>query len=944
VITYTFAILGKDKVVEEEGELVITFTYAGAAIKDTDYSISVLTEGVTIEYDEEDASIARLTVPSSRLGEGYLVQVAVDPIVDEEEEEEIVSFTLGAGKYLGRTPGAVQSVILPALGEEEEGIRREYPFKALTVVRVNGTKTRMVLFGNGEEALTLEERAGTSRSWFNNDNHIALSTSEYASHEWLVRWTNAAFTSYHWLSGTEYGKKSLAYSNFFALLPGKTGADLTINGPDETPNSSSSTWTGSITSSVPGGASFSGTVNSSAARTAQTTDINIPVYGADPFPGLYINQKAFNYPYGYWISPPTGFSQAIKLGVIDINSAVVFAAGGTVLTTTTTTDGKGSAIETRRFDVQQFGDVYVNTPADVTLTISYENTPAANTLSYDYVSVAQLQTQTLDSDSYNRIETFYYDSSSQAPYLTNPFEIKPQVKTLDGDTTVSGGAYYSFDFSMIQTIADVNLVTTTLRVDEGTNPVIPTGAGTCSLTLFESSDEKTYQYIYPWWIEGDYNKFSILGMIFKTSTVTQVREPATPEVLEESFDVSLAYLRNDILSLGTIQELIVQYKESYYQLRYTEDYSSSFYLRGTPTGTVFETNDEGFSIATQLTINNPSCYFGDAGTPEAFSNAPKQWTKITNTRNAYVSLSADTSFTIPSLGGSNTQKFNSTSGLEVGMEVAFYKGSSSGIFTITNISGQTLTLQNTFGLTAGSSIGIGGTLILRPVDPIYVNDSLFNLSGYIPSGEVDVYWTNVAGTRRFDGIISAVTTEEDVNTNLEVRKIKVNSVTIALDNQVQVGYFAGETHEFTNTPINNRVHVVSKDNYNAYFARLLTSGVIESLASYKNIFWTQNDELRICLSIPLYYNDVTKETALWWTDIYTFNPEESRFERLGSAPGSISAIAPSNVKRFIQVTVDTAGTIRIRFKTEDEGVANNKSARLLKDGITQAVIPVVEGE
>jgi hypothetical protein len=515
---------------------------------------------------------------------------------------------------------------------------------------------------------------------------------------------------------------------------------------------------------------------------------------------------------------------------------------------------------------------------------------------------------------------------------------------LDGDTTVSGGAYYSFDFSMIQTIADVNLVTTTLRVDEGTNPVIPTGAGTCSLTLFESSDEKTYQYIYPWWIEGDYNKFSILGMIFKTSTVTQVREPATPEVLEESFDVSLAYLRNDILSLGTIQELIVQYKESYYQLRYTEDYSSSFYLRGTPTGTVFETNDEGFSIATQLTINNPSCYFGDAGTPEAFSNAPKQWTKITNTRNAYVSLSADTSFTIPSLGGSNTQKFNSTSGLEVGMEVAFYKGSSSGIFTITNISGQTLTLQNTFGLTAGSSIGIGGTLILRPVDPIYVNDSLFNLSGYIPSGEVDVYWTNVAGTRRFDGIISAVTTEEDVNTNLEVRKIKVNSVTIALDNQVQVGYFAGETHEFTNTPINNRVHVVSKDNYNAYFARLLTSGVIESLASYKNIFWTQNDELRICLSIPLYYNDVTKETALWWTDIYTFNPEESRFERLGSAPGSISAIAPSNVKRFIQVTVDTAGTIRIRFKTEDEGVANNKSARLLKDGITQAVIPVVEGE
>jgi hypothetical protein len=120
--------------------------------------------------------------------------------------------------------------------------------------------------------------------------------------------------------------------------------------------------------------------------------------------------------------------------------------------------------------------------------------------------------------------------------------------------------------------------------------------------------------------------------------------------------------------------------------------------------------------------------------------------------------------------------------------------------------------------------------------------------------------------------------------------------------------------------------------------------VIDVLPFPKNIFWTQNNELRICLSLPLYFNDLSKEVPLWWTDIYTFNPEVSRFERLGSAPGSISAIASSNVKRFIQITVDAAGTIRIRFKTEDEGVANNKSARLLKDGVTQAVIPVVEEE
>ena len=158
------------------------------------------------------------------------MQVGVDPTADGEEEEEELSFTVLAGMYLARSAINVRSVIIPA---QQESVENDYPFKALTVVKVNNSKTRMVLFGNGDKAIRLEERAGISTSWFNNNSHIALSTLGYEKEYWLARWTDAGFTQFCWLSGFEAERINLPYANFFGVMPGKSGADLTIIGPEE---------------------------------------------------------------------------------------------------------------------------------------------------------------------------------------------------------------------------------------------------------------------------------------------------------------------------------------------------------------------------------------------------------------------------------------------------------------------------------------------------------------------------------------------------------------------------------------------------------------------------------------------------------------------------------------------------------------------------------------
>lgn len=73
-------------------------------------------------------------------------------------------------------------------------------------------------------------------------------------------------------------------------------------------------------------------------------------------------------------------------------------------------------------------------------------------------------------------------------------------------------------------------------------------------------------------------------------------------------------------------------------------------------------------------------------------------------------LSVTTNFTIPALSSTQTQEFASVTWVNVGQFVHFSDGVDYGVFKVTAISGNVLTLENTTGDTNGSVIGIGGTL------------------------------------------------------------------------------------------------------------------------------------------------------------------------------------------------------------------------------------------
>jgi hypothetical protein len=76
-----------------------------------------------------------------------------------------------------------------------------------------------------------------------------------------------------------------------------------------------------------------------------------------------------------------------------------------------------------------------------------------------------------------------------------------------------------------------------------------------------------------------------------------------------------------------------------------------------------------------------------------------------------ISLSVSTSFTIPAESSTQTQAFDAVAWASTGLVVHFSDNTNYGLFTITAVSGNTLTLENTWGLTNGSAIAIGGELI-----------------------------------------------------------------------------------------------------------------------------------------------------------------------------------------------------------------------------------------
>jgi hypothetical protein len=74
------------------------------------------------------------------------------------------------------------------------------------------------------------------------------------------------------------------------------------------------------------------------------------------------------------------------------------------------------------------------------------------------------------------------------------------------------------------------------------------------------------------------------------------------------------------------------------------------------------------------------------------------------------SASVTTNFTIPAVSGTQTQEFDNVNWVNVGQYVHFSDGVDYGVFKVTVISGNTLTLENVDGDTSGTTIGIGGTL------------------------------------------------------------------------------------------------------------------------------------------------------------------------------------------------------------------------------------------
>lgn len=74
------------------------------------------------------------------------------------------------------------------------------------------------------------------------------------------------------------------------------------------------------------------------------------------------------------------------------------------------------------------------------------------------------------------------------------------------------------------------------------------------------------------------------------------------------------------------------------------------------------------------------------------------------------SASVTTNFTIPAVSSTQTQEFDNVNWVNIGQYVHFSDGVDYGVFKVTAISGNTLTLENVDGDTSGTTIGIGGTL------------------------------------------------------------------------------------------------------------------------------------------------------------------------------------------------------------------------------------------